>query len=137
MELTIETSKPQEIIDITQKAEEFVKDTKDGALLVYTTHTTTAVVINENEERLLEDIKEFLENLAPANKNYKHDDIEKRNCPENEPKNGHAHLKTLLLGPSKIIPIKDNKLQLGTWQKIFLVEEDGPRTRTVIFKLLH
>ncbi len=138
MELTIKTTKHHELIDITQKVKDFIKkeNIKDGAMLIHSAHTTTAIVINENEERLLDDFKEFLEKLAPTNGDYKHDNIEKRNCPEDEPKNGHAHLKTILLSPSITIPIENEKLQLGTWQSIFLCEFDGPRTRKVILKII-
>lgn len=137
MKLQIKTAKKHEIIDITQKVKDYVKDTKEGACLIFPQHTTTSIIINENEERLIEDMKEFLEDLAPKNKNYKHDDTEKRDCPLNEPKNGHAHLKALLSGNSITVPIKDSELQLGSWQSIFLCEFDGPRTRTVILKILH
>ena len=139
MELTINTNKHHELIDITQRVKDFIKQSniKDGACLIYTKHTTTSIIINEKEERLLEDIKEFLGKLAPVNKKYKHDEIEKRNCPPDEPENGHAHLKSILLGSSKIIPIKDKELELGQWQNIFFCEFDGPRTRKVILKILH
>ena len=139
MELTIKTTKHNELIDITEQVKSFIKDSKteEGICSIFPMHTTTGIMINENEERLLEDMKEFLEQLAPINKKYKHDDIEKRNCPEDEPKNGHAHLKTILSGNSVTIPISKGELQLGTWQSIFLCEYDGPRTRTVILKILH
>lgn len=138
MELTIKTTQKSELIDITQKVKNFVKEskTKDGVCLIYTKHTTTSIIINEKEDRLLGDIKEFLEKLAPVDKKYKHDEIEKRDCPPNEPENGHAHLKSILLGSSKIIPVKNEELQLGQWQNIFFCEFDGPRERTIILKIL-
>ena len=77
-----------------------------------------------------------MENLAPVAKKYRHDEIEKRDCPPDEPENGHAHLKKLLLGSSETIPIENGELQLGQWQTIMLAEFDGPKERTVILKIL-
>ncbi|AIG99040.1 MULTISPECIES: secondary thiamine-phosphate synthase enzyme YjbQ [Archaeoglobus] len=126
MELTLKTAKRVEIIDITDQVERCV-ESRDGLVLVYTPHTTTALVINEGERGLLEDILEFMEKLVPYGKGYKHDRIDS---------NADAHLKATLLGNSVVVPVESGKLALGTWQRILFLEFDGPRTRRVIVKAL-
>ena len=67
----------------------------------------------------------------PANGDYRHNDIELRDCNADEPENAHAHIIAMLLGSSEAIPIVHGQLALGQWQSIMLVELDGPRDRTV------
>lgn len=138
MQLTIKTEKKQELINITNKVEEIVKKSgvKEGLCQVYALHTTAAILVNENEERLIDDIEHFFEEFIPSNNHYKHDDIEKRNCPPDERRNAPAHLKAMLIGPSKFIPIKNGKLNLGVWQSIMLAEFDGPRNRNIIITII-
>jgi secondary thiamine-phosphate synthase enzyme len=131
-EEAISTKEEFQIIDITDKIENYIKKNKikKGIAVITTKHTTTAIRINENEPLLIKDISNFLNELVSKDKDYFHDDISKRkNCPEDEPKNAHAHLKALLMGASETIPIKDGKLSLGKWQRIFFIELDGPRER--------
>ena len=138
MQLTIKTAKKQELIDITSKVEEIVKksEIKEGLCNAYIQHTTAAILVNENEERLIDDINHFFEEFIPSNKHYKHDDIKERNCPPDEKKNAPAHLKAMLIGPSKFIPIKNGKLNLGVWQSVMLAEFDGPRNRNIIITII-
>ena len=93
-----------------------------GMCVVSTHHTTTAIIINENESGLRSDIADVLERLVPPLAGYQHDRIDN---------NADAHVKAILLGPSETIPIDRGRLVLGTWQRILFVELDGPRTRTV------
>ncbi|MBU2639989.1 MAG: secondary thiamine-phosphate synthase enzyme YjbQ [Nanoarchaeota archaeon] len=134
MEIILKTSKRQEMIDITSKVQDIVTNSKikNGMVYVFSQHTTASLMINEKEERLLEDIKEFLESFAPITKKYKHDDIEKRNCSPDEPLNGHSHLRSLLFKTSETIPVKNGKLNLGQWQSILFIELDGPRSNRKI-----
>ncbi len=135
----LKTEKEFQIIDITKKIQEFVKKkkVKKGEITITTKHTTTAIRVNENEKRLLKDIEQYLYEIAPKGKQYLHDDIEKRTgCSKNEPKNAHAHLKALLMGASETLPIKDGKLDLGKWQRIFFIELDGPRKRTFVIEMV-
>jgi secondary thiamine-phosphate synthase enzyme len=128
MEFTIKTNKHHELIDITQKAKDFVKDTKDGALLIYVPHATASITINENADpNIKDDILKAIDAAIPDHDHYKHDKIDN---------NAGAHIKATVVGPSELIPIKDSELQLGQWQDIFLVEWDGPRTRKLIFKII-
>lgn len=113
--------------DISDRIREIVKKSKVqyGIATVYTPHTTCAIRINENEKRLIDDLKNLLERLAPSSKSYRHDDINKRDCPPDERINGHSHCKSLLLGASEAIPIKDYQLTLGKWQAVFHIDLDG------------
>ena len=127
-------------LDITDDVSSVVRSSgvRDGVAHVYSTHTTAAVRVNENEQLLLGDFARFLERLAPAgNGAYEHDDIARRvNVPPDEPINGHAHCRHLLLSSSETIPVIDGRLQLGRWQRIFLVELCSPRERNVIVQVV-
>lgn len=129
----LKTKDKFQIIDITEEVKNIVDKSgvKTGIITITTKHTTSSIRVNENETRLLEDIKKFLEETAPDGQPYLHDDIDqRRDCPKDEPKNAHAHLKALIMGASESLPIKDGQLSLGKWQKIFFFELDGPRDRT-------
>ena len=117
---------------------------RHGLCTVTSKHTTTAVVVNENEERLFTDVQAFLLRLASPEpqSQYKHNDIHLREPPPGwtesvetwraqEPINAHSHLMAMLLGSSESLPIVDGMLQIGTWQSLLLVELDGPRKRRV------
>lgn len=104
---------------------------KQRFVTVTSQHTTTAIAINENEERLVEDVKAFLSRLIPPDKGYLHNDIALRDCPPDEPENAHSHLAAMLLGSSEVIALVDGVLQLGQYQSVMLYELDGPRRRKV------
>lgn len=114
-----------------------IKDTvaksgiKNGFVTVTSQHTTTAICINENEERLVTDVKNFLARLIPANDKYLHNDIALRDCPPDEPENAHSHLAAMLLGSSEVIALVNGELLLGQYQSVMLYELDGPRSRKV------
>jgi len=136
--INLHTKKQIEFINITEKVNEIVKNSnvKEGVVTIFSKHTTTGIRINENEERLFMDIKIFLEKIASTSNKYLHDDIELRNCPKNERINGHAHIKSLILNSSEIIPIVNNEMVLGKWQSIFFIELDGKRNREVIVQTI-
>jgi len=103
--------------------------TSDGLINIYTKHTTSAIIVNENEKGLLKDFKNTLNNLIPENKDYNHNSIDN---------NARSHLQSLFLSSSQTIPFKDNKLLLGTWQSIFFIELDGPRiNREIILTIIN
>lgn len=104
---------------------------KNGFVTVTSQHTTTAIAINENEERLVEDVKTFLNRLIPPGDRYLHNDIALRDCPPDEPENAHSHLAAMLLGSSEVIALSEGELVLGQYQSVMLYELDGPRTRKV------
>jgi len=123
--LEVRTNEPVEIVDITDHVQEAVwkSDVTHGIVLVFTRHTTTGLLINENEPNLIRDILDHMEELVPRGKSYRHNTVDR---------NAHSHLRSsLLLNPSVTVPIDAGELQLGPWQRILLVELDGPRHRKV------
>ena len=104
-------------------------------MLVFSRHTTTALAINEYEERLLEDIKVYLRKLAPESDKYLHNDLHLRIVPPDEPMNAHSHLMAMTLSTSEVIPIIDGQLALGTYQSVLFFDLDGPRKRTVLVQI--
>jgi secondary thiamine-phosphate synthase enzyme len=125
----------QQFIDLTELVLERVRRSRvwDGFVNIHTRHTTAAIVVNENEPLLLDDLEELLARWAPADAPYRHNDIHARSLQSLPPErpNGHAHARAVLLGSSETLNILGGKLQLGQWQRIFLVELDGVRTRSV------
>lgn len=118
---TIETDGPTAVHDVTAAVESLLPDAHDGACLVHVPHTTAALVVNEAEDRLLEDLRELVASVVPDG-TYAHDRIDD---------NGAAHLRASLLGPTEVLPVTGGHLELGTWQSVLLVECDGPRRRDV------
>ncbi len=133
--LPLHTHTCMEFIDITQSVSSIVdrSSIETGLVNIQTRHTTSAVLVNEHEPLLLNDLSETLERLAPQNRDYQHDDLSIRtvNLVPNEPENGHSHCKALFLSPSVLLNIYDGQLQLGTWQRIFFLELDRARQRSV------
>jgi len=131
--LSLSTGAGIAVHDITPQVRTLVTESgiDSGFLTLTSRHTTTAITVNENEERLLEDVRRFFTHLAPPGEAYLHNDIQLRDCPPDEPKNAHAHLLAILVGSSEVIPILDGAPDLGSWQSIMLVELDGPRKRSV------
>ncbi len=129
MQLKIKTSKRIELIDITSEVQEDVRknEIQEGICLISTRHTTAGIIINENESGLKEDILDLLGKLVPTGAGYRHDRIDN---------NADSHLRAVLLGASEALPVSEGKLELGTWQRIFFAEMDGPRNRTVNITLL-
>lgn len=126
------------IHDITGGIKDTIKQSgiSNGFVTVTSQHTTTALSINENEERLVDDIKIFFEKLIPADNKYLHNDIHLRDCPDDEPENAHSHLAAMLLGSSESIAIVSGELVLGQYQSVMLYELDGPRQRKVSLQII-
>ena len=138
--LTYRTEGAGKFRDITGDIAEAVRTSgvRNGLVHVYSTHTTAAIRINENEELLLRDFERFLERVAPSgNGAYEHDEIERRvGVPPDEPVNGHSHCRHLLLASSETLPVVDGALALGRWQRIFLIELCSSRERDVVVQVL-
>ena len=135
--IEIETKSGINIHNITPQVETILAATeiKNGQVIVFVRHTTTAVAINEYEVRLLEDIKKHFASIAPADGKYLHNDLHLRDVPPDEPENAHSHLIALMLNNSEIVPIVDGKLALGTYQSILFFELDGARKRNVLVQI--
>jgi secondary thiamine-phosphate synthase enzyme len=130
------TSTAPEFIDLTEQVESIVARSAvaEGLAVVFSRHTTAAITLNELEPLLLEDMAEFLDRLAPRSHAYRHNDFDVRtvNMTADESPNGHAHCLQLVLGASQTVPIRDGRLILGQWQRIFLVELDRARPREAV-----
>lgn len=135
--LTIKTNDNMEVVDVTPLIRESIRETgvTDGMVVITSRHTTTALFINEHEQRLVQDIKEFFQHLVPADTKYLHNDIHLRDCPPDEPKNAHSHIMAMLLSSSETIPVIDGALAIGQWQSVLFAELDGPRSRTLNVQL--
>ena len=132
--IRLQSSECLQFIDITDDVDEIVAraGVRHGWVNVQTQHTTTAIIVNENEPLLHEDLKRLLESLAPRSGEYEHNDFSRRvDIPPDEPANGHSHCKALFLPMSVCVNVADGLLQLGRWQRIFLVELDDARERGV------
>jgi len=130
----ITTARAVEFIDLTARLEGLVAEARveTGFLNLQTLHTTTAIVVNEHEPGLLADFEAHLDALAPECRDYAHDDLSARvNVTDGERRNGHAHCRALLLPCSVSLNVAGGRLMLGRWQRVFLVELDGPRDRAV------
>jgi len=129
-----------DFIDLTAIVADHVKRSaiECGMVNIQTRHTTTAIIVNEHEPMLLEDLKDLLKRLAPREARYRHDDLDLRTLHvlPGEPANGHSHARALMLGTAECLNIVDGRLSLGRWQRVFLVELDGPRERTVSINVM-
>ncbi|MFH1511630.1 MAG: secondary thiamine-phosphate synthase enzyme YjbQ [Candidatus Woesearchaeota archaeon] len=136
--INVESTSGTEILDITQKVKDIVKESHvmSGLANVFTKHTTSAIRINENEPLLQRDLKRYIECIVPRCSSYNHDHIDERQAPVDEPENAHSHLKSLLLGASETIPVSDGMLMLGKWQSILFIELDGPKKREIFVNVV-
>lgn len=125
--LKINTNKNFEIIDITSQINNLI-DIEKGIISIFSRHSTSAIVVNENEQGLLNDLEFTLNNLISDKYSYSHDRIDN---------NARSHLKSFLLSSSECLPIKNCKVDLGTWQSVFFIELDGPRhNRTITLTII-
>jgi secondary thiamine-phosphate synthase enzyme len=127
----IATTRREEFVDITPQVAQALAESglAEGAVLVYSPHTTAGVTINEGADPdVKRDMLAHLAELTPLHggkAGFRHAEG-----------NSDAHIKTSLMGPSQLVPVSGGRLQLGTWQKIYLCEFDGPRRRTVLVQAL-
>jgi len=123
--LTVSTREKYQIIDLTRSIEEIVSMSKveRGLCLVHASHATAAIICNENESGLVQDILRKVREIFPPGAGYLHDRIDD---------NASSHVASALIGASRTFPVEDGRLVRGTWQNIFLLELDGPRTRRVV-----
>jgi secondary thiamine-phosphate synthase enzyme len=128
MRLTVKTHDQTEMIDVTDRVQQQVTDSRmdSGLCMVFVPHTTAAVTINESADPAVkQDILMVLNKIVPWKEAYRH-------LEGNSP----AHLKTSIIGSSETIAVEKGRLVLGTWQGIFLCEFDGPRTRQLDVRLM-
>lgn len=128
---TIETKGFNDIIDITGSVELILSDSSltEGSLLVFVPGATAGITTIEFEPGLLKDYPKFFEKIIPSNQTYYHDETWHDG-------NGFSHVRASLQGASFTIPFSNQKMLLGTWQQIILVDFDNrPRHRKVIVQL--
>ena len=126
----VSTGAGKECIDLTDRVRAVVKraGVEAGLCHVMVLHSTAAVVVNEfDDPNIGKDLLSALDRAVPDHAGWLHDRIDD---------NAHAHIKATLLGPSELVPVKDGDLLLGTWQRILLVELDGPRSRKLSVTIL-
>lgn len=135
LRLEVATLARTAFVDLTPRLSRWVSRSgiQHGLLAVHTLHTTTAIVLNEDEPLLRDDIVGQLERLAPSDVPYAHDDPTRRqvNKMAEERVNGHAHCRAIGLGASLSLSVVDGALLLGRWQRVLLVDLDGPQVRQV------
>jgi short-chain Z-isoprenyl diphosphate synthase len=138
--IQLQSTTAPEFVDITDDVDRAVRRSAiwTGEVHLYIPHTSAGLTINEKEPLLQDDMARFLENAAPVDAEYGHNDFERRtvNMNEDESKDGHSHCQRLMFNTSEIIPVRSGKLQLGTWQRIFMVELDQARPREVYVQVL-
>jgi secondary thiamine-phosphate synthase enzyme len=116
-----------DFIDLSDRVQEEVSASriKNGIVHIFAPHATGVLILTENDDALLEDIKVFLEELAPKCGAYQH------------PSNAHSHLRSMLLPPDKTLPLVEGRVEFGTWQSLLFVETDVyPRERTFIIQVM-
>jgi secondary thiamine-phosphate synthase enzyme len=125
--LSFSTKGEMEFVDLTEKVQEAVSKSaiKNGLVHVFAPHATGILILTENDFSLLADIKDWLQEIIPRDRSYRH------------PSNAHSHLRSVLLPPDKTLPVVDGRVEVGTWQSILFVETDVyARKRTVIVQVL-
>lgn len=126
--ISISTASSMELVDITDIVSKILQERSinSGLLFLYNPHTTAGLTINEGADPAVrEDIINGLKHIVPQKLNYKHMEG-----------NSPSHIMTLLTGSSLIIEVENSRLVLGTWQRIFFCEYDGPRSRTINWKVI-
>ncbi len=127
-QFSVGTSRREEFVDITGEVARLVAEAglMEGAVLVYSPHTTAGITINEGADPdVKRDMVAHLARLVPQHPDFRHAEG-----------NSDAHIKVSLMGPSQLVPVSGGRMALGTWQHIYLCEFDGPRRRTVLVQML-
>lgn len=124
-ELSLQTGRRIEWVDITSRIRDILSDTPvgDGVCTVASLHTTAGLTINENADpNVGRDLLHVLDRLVPRSDSaYRHAEG-----------NSDSHVKASLVGFSAYVPFRDRQLVLGTWQSVYFCEFDGPRSRRVM-----
>ncbi len=133
-EVPVSTERAFQLVDVTDRVAAVVAGSRlaAGSAQVWCPHTSCGLAVTEMEDGLHADLEALAERLAPVTGTYAHDDMARRhqNIEPDERRNGWSHLRALLLtAPAVVLPVRDAALALGRWQRLFLVELDGPRTR--------
>jgi len=126
--LTVTTHTREELLDITEDVQDVLSrsDVREGICYLFIPHTTAGITLNENwDPDVRGDILISLADMVPPNPRHRHAEG-----------NSPAHVKASLCGSSAVVFIRDGRLQLGSWQGIYLAEFDGPRRRQVWIQII-
>lgn len=128
MDLTIQTHKVKEVVDITDEINNYLSSSNksSGACLIFVKHTTACLTTADLDPGTDLDMLDAFDAIMPK-LHYRH--------PHN-PTHVTDHILSSIIGPSVMIPIKDGELDLGTWQRVVLIELDGPRERTITISIV-
>ena len=128
-EITVKSERRTQLIDITRHVREALDGLAGAAALVYVPHTTAGVTINEHADPMVaRDFESALERIVPADWPWQHVEEGEENAP--------THIRASFMGSDVLVPVRDGRLALGTWQGIFFCEFDGPRTRSLHVSVL-
>lgn len=131
-ELRFSTGGDGDVIDLTEGVQSVLESAgvESGIVSVFVPGSTAAVTAMEYEPGGVQDLRAALERLVPAEGDYAHNRL-------NSDTNSHAHIRAAIVGPSETVPVRDGRLELGTWQQLVLVDfDDRPRQRTVLVRVL-
>jgi secondary thiamine-phosphate synthase enzyme len=131
-QIRISTEGDGDVVDITPGVEEVVQTSglSEGVVSVFVRHSTAAIALIEYEPGGVEDLRALMEQLVPRDSRYEHNVMAGDT-------NAHAHLRAAVIGPSEVVPLKDGRLQTGTWQQFVLIDfDDRARDRTVMVQVV-
>ncbi len=124
--LRIKSRRPKDVLDITDLVESKLGSSKAAVCLLFVQHTTAALAVGESGEGTGEDLLEVAESMIPKIR-FRHG---------HDPSHAPDHMASSIIGPSLSLPIENGRLALGTWQRVLLLEFNGPRERSIIGRLI-
>ena len=128
-DIGVPTKNRAELVDITQDVEGTVRgsEIRNGLCIIHSVHSTTAIIVNENEAGLAKDILKKVQQEYEKGADWLHDKVDD---------NADAHLASSFIGSTRMFPVREGRSERGTWQNIFLLESDGPRPRRIVVEVL-
>ncbi|MGI8743503.1 MAG: secondary thiamine-phosphate synthase enzyme YjbQ [Bryobacteraceae bacterium] len=119
-----------QLLNITERINEIVRKSgvRDGIVHLQSLHTTSSVFINEWQDALIQDVKNFFEQIVQREQYYRHNDPAYSDC---ERRNADSHMRGMLMGQTLCLQVRNASVLLGTWQSIIFAEFDGPRSRSL------
>jgi secondary thiamine-phosphate synthase enzyme len=131
-QLRFSTEGDGDVIDLTEGVQSVLESAgvESGIVSVFVPGSTAAVTAMEYEPGGVQDLRAALDRLVPAEGDYAHNRL-------NHDTNSHAHIRAAIVGPSETVPVRDGRLELGTWQQLVLVDfDDRPRQRSVVVQVI-
>jgi secondary thiamine-phosphate synthase enzyme len=128
--ITIQSRKAREVFNITTQVKAAMEKSglRDGIILISSLHSNSAVIVNDNEPGLLEDLDTWLGQVAPIRDDFKHKGRFESNAA--------IHFQSLLLNHQAMVAFTEARLDLGPWQSVLFVELDGLRPKRILVKVM-